>query len=254
MMTSLRQKVRDGKQISGAMVFECFSPGVAQIMSHAGAEFLIYDMEHAGVSIETLKWQTAACRGLPVTPLARPPVSDYHFIARLLDIGMKGVMVPMVDSAEEAAAIVEACRYPPEGRRGAAFGFQHDDYAPGAPAEKMAAANDEVLVIAQVETERGLANVDAIAGTDGVDVIWIGQFDLSNFLGVPGDFESQTYKDAWAEITAAARRHGKALGAMAANPDWAAEYAAEGIEMIAAGTDQGALIAGFSAITGPAKG
>lgn len=249
----LRQKVQAGQRCVGGMVFEVFTPGIAQILAQSGCKYAIYDMEHAGASIETLKWQVAACRGV-ITPLARPPVGQYQYLARLLDIGMKGVMVPMVDSAEEAAAIVEACRYPPAGRRGAAFGFQHDDYAAGAPADKMAAANDEVLVIAQVETERGLANVDAIAGTPGVDVIWIGQFDLSNFLGVPGDFDSKTFKDAWAEITAAARRHGKAMGAMAANPEWAAEYAAEGIEMIAAGTDQGALISGFSAITGPAKG
>lgn len=249
----LRQKVQSGQRCVGGMVFEVFTPGIAQIMAQAGCEYVIYDMEHAGASIETLKWQVAACRNV-VTPLARPPVGQYQYLSRLLDIGMKGVMVPMVDSADEAAVVVEACRYPPEGRRGAAFGFQHDDYAAGAPADKMAKANAEILIIAQVETERALANVDAIAATPGVDVIWIGQFDLSNFLGVPGDFESKTYLDAWAEITAAARRHGKAMGAMAPNPAWAADYAAQGIEMIAAGTDQGALISGFTAITGPAKG
>ncbi len=249
----LRQKVQSGQRCVGGMVFEVFTPGIAQIMAQSGCDYVIYDMEHAGASVETLKMQVAACRNV-VTPLARPPVGQYQYIARLLDIGMKGVMVPMVDSADEAAVIVEACRYPPEGRRGAAFGFQHDDYAAGAPADKMAKANDEILIIAQVETERALANVDAIAATPGVDVIWIGQFDLSNFLGVPGDFESQTYKEAWAEITAAARRHGKAMGAMAPNPEWAADYAAQGVEMIAAGTDQGALISGFTALTGPAKG
>lgn len=234
--------------MAGSLVFETFSPGLAQIMSLAGAEFIIYDMEHSGVSIETLKWQTAACRGLPVTPLARPATSDYHFIARLLDVGMKGVMVPMVDDAAEAARIVEACRYPPMGRRGAAFGFAHDDYAPGAPADKIAAANDEILVIAQVETERGLANVDAIAATEGVDVIWIGQFDLTNFLGIPGEFENPVYLDACAEIAAAARRHGKALGAMAPNPAWAADYKRQGFEMVAAGPDQAALMAGIAGI------
>ena len=249
----LRQKVQSGQRCVGGMVFEVFTPGIAQIMAQAGCEYVIYEMEHAGASIETLKGQVAACKG-GATPLARPPVGQYQYLARLLDIGMKGVMVPMVDSADEAAVVVEACRYPPEGRRGAAFGFQHDDYAPGAPADKMKKANDDILIIAQVETERALANVDAIAATPCVDVIWIGQFDLSNFLGVPGDFESKTYLDAWAEITAAARKHGKAMGAMAANPEWAADYAAQGIEMIAAGTDQGALISGFTAITAPAKG
>ncbi len=250
---NLRQKVLQGERCVGGMVFEVFTPGIAQIMTQAGCEYIIYDMEHSGVSVETLKMQVAACRGV-TTPLARPIVGRYDCIAPLLDIGMKGVMVPMVESGDEAGAVVEACRYPPNGRRGAAFGFQHDDYAAGAPADKIMSANEEILVICQVETERALANVDDIASTPGVDVIWIGQFDLSNFLGAPGQFDSALYKEAWAEITGAARRHGKAMGAMAANPEWAAEYAADGIEMIAAGTDQGLLISGFSAITAPAKG
>lgn len=241
---NLRQRVRGGEQVSGAMVFEFFSPGIAQIMALAGAEYIIYDMEHSGAGLETLKNQVAACRGLPVTPLARPPVGEYHFLARLLDIGMKGVMVPMVESGAEAAVIVEACRYPPVGRRGAAFGFSHDDYEPGAPADKILKANEEILVIAQVETERGLAHVDAIAATEGVDVLWIGQFDLSNFLGVPGDFEAPVYLEACEKIAAAARRHGKALGAMTAHPSWTANYRAQGFEMIAAGTDQGLLMQG----------
>lgn len=245
---ALRDRVKAGEAVKGAMAFEFFSPGVPQLMALSGASFVIYDMEHSGASIETLKTQVACCRGAGVTPLARPPVSDYHFMARLLDIGMKGVMVPMVESAAEAARIVEACRYPPAGRRGAAFGFAHDGYAPGAPADKIAAANAETLVIAQVETERGLAAVDEIAAVDGVDVIWIGQFDLTNFLGVPGQFDAPVYREACATIAAAARRHGKALGAMAANPDWAADYRAEGFEMIAAGPDQAALVAGLRAI------
>ena len=83
----LRQRVKSGEQVAGSMIFEFFSPGIAQILTRAGAEFAIYDMEHSGVSIDTLKWQVAAARGLPITPLARPATSDYDFIARLLDIG-----------------------------------------------------------------------------------------------------------------------------------------------------------------------
>ncbi len=189
-MTHLRQRVNNGEQVAGAIILEFYAPGMAQILTNVGCQFALYDMEHSGVSVETLKWQTAACRGLPITPIARPPATEYHLIARLLDIGMRGVMLPMVESAEQAEAIVRACRYPPVGRRGAAMGVAHDDYVVGSPAATMKKANDEILVIAQVETERGLENVDAIAATEGVDVIWIGQFDLSSFLGVSGDFES----------------------------------------------------------------
>ena len=96
-------------------------------------------------------------------------------------------------------------------------------------------------MIAQVETERGLDAVEDIAAVDGVDVIWIGQFDLTNFLGVPGEFDSPTYLDAVARISKAARDAGKALGIMAPSTEWAQSYAAEGFNMIAAGTDQSLL-------------
>lgn len=245
---NLRRRAMAGERLAGGMIFEFFSPGVAQIMAEAGCEYVIYDMEHSGQGLESLKAQVAACRGIGVTPMARPPSSDYHFLARALDIGMKGLMIPMVESAEQARAIAEATRYPPVGRRGAAFGFAHDGYAPGAPADKIAAANEEVLIIAQVETERGLAAVDGIAAVEGIDVLWIGQFDLTNFLGVPGDFESREYREAVDAVAAAAKRHGKGLGIMAMDPEWAEDYAARGFNMIAAGTDPGLLMAGVKGI------
>jgi 2-keto-3-deoxy-L-rhamnonate aldolase RhmA len=226
------------------MVFEFFTPALPQLMHLAGCEFVIYDMEHTGVSHDTLRTQAALCRGLPLAPLARAPSSDYHHIARLLDIGMKGVMVPMVESADQARAIVSACRYPPDGRRGAAFGFAHDDFEQGAPADKIAHANAQTLVIAQVETERGLGAAREIASVEGIDVIWIGQFDLSNFLGVPGGFKSRAYLDAVHEIKAAAKAAGKATGILAIGVDAARQYAAEGFHMIAVGTDHGLLMDG----------
>ena len=117
-----------GGRAFGAMVFEFFSPGIPQICRNAGAQFILYDMEHTGLSFETLKTQFALCRGLDVVPMVRVPRGEYHFIARALDVGAMGVMVPMVGTAEEAAHIVSCTRYPPAGRRGAAFGFAHDDY------------------------------------------------------------------------------------------------------------------------------
>ena len=132
----LRQRVMDGETVLGSMVFEFFSPGMAQIMKLAGAEYIIYDMEHTGLGYETLKMQIAACRGLDVVPMARVPRSDYAFLARALDVGCQGLMIPMVESAGQAEAIASATRYPPKGRRGAAFGFPHDDYEPGLAARQ----------------------------------------------------------------------------------------------------------------------
>ena len=159
-------------------------------------------------------------------------------------------MVPMVDSAEQARAIAEATHYPPTGRRGAAFSFAHDDYEPGDPATKMKAADARNLIIAQIETERGLEAVEDIAAVDGIDCLWLGHFDLTNFMGIPGQFEHPAYIAAIKRIVAAGRKHKKALGVMAADPAWAKQYKKLGFNMIATGTDHGILMAGVRNILG----
>jgi 2-keto-3-deoxy-L-rhamnonate aldolase RhmA len=247
-MRSLRQRAMDGEAVLGAMVFEFFTPGISQVLKLAGCEYIIYDMEHAGFSIEQLKVQCAHCRGTGIAPMVRVPRGEYHFMARALDVGAHGVMVPMVDCVEQARAIAEATHYPPRGRRGAAFGFAHDDYKPGDPAAKMKAADARNLIIAQIETERGLEAVDAIAAVDGIDCLWLGHFDLTNFLGIPGQFDHPRYVDAVKRIVAAGRAHNKALGFMAADATWAKEYKKHGFNMIATGTDHGILMAGVRTI------
>ena len=241
----LRQRVMAGDTVLGSMVFEFFSPGMAQLLKLAGAEYVIYDMEHTGLGLETLKMQVAACRGLGIAPMARVPRSDYHFLARALDVGAQGLMIPMVESAGQAEAIASATRYPPQGRRGAAFGFPHDDYEAGAPVDKIKAANKRNLVIAQIETERGLDAVEEIAAVDGIDVLWVGHFDLTNFLGIPGEFEHKLYKDALKRVVSAGRANGKGLGFMATDRTWAQDYKALGFNMLAAGTDHGLLMTGM---------
>jgi 2-keto-3-deoxy-L-rhamnonate aldolase RhmA len=245
---NLRARAMQGDIVLGSMVFEFFTPGIAQILKQAGCEYVIYDMEHAGFSIEQLKEQCSYCRGLGIAPMVRVPRGEYQFIARALDVGAHGIMVPMVDSVEEARTIAEAMRYPPAGRRGAGFGFAHDDYAPGDPATKMRAANKRNLLIAQIETERGLADVDAIAAVEGVDCLWLGHFDLTNFLGIPGQFDNPAYLNGLKKIVAAAKRNGKARGFMAADQTWAKQYRKHGFNMLATGTDQGILMAGVSSI------
>ncbi len=237
-----------GDQVLGAMVFEFFSPGIAQILKLAGCEFVLYDMEHTGMSLETLKVQVAACRGLGVAPMVRVPRGEYHFLARALDVGAQGLMIPMVESEAQAKAIVEATHYPPKGRRGAAFGFPHDDYEPGNPLDKIRVADDRNVIIAQIETERGLAAVEEIAAVDGIDVLWVGHFDLTNFLGIPGQFDHPKFLDAIKRVVAAARKYDKGLGFMPTDEQWAEEFKGHGFNMLAAGTDQAIVLAGYRRI------
>jgi 2-dehydro-3-deoxyglucarate aldolase/4-hydroxy-2-oxoheptanedioate aldolase len=147
----------------------------------------------------------------------------------------------MVESAAQARAIVEACRYPPEGRRGAGFGFAQCDYRGGDVGGKMRLYNGRTLVIAQIETERGLAEVEAIAAVDGVDVLWVGHFDLSNFMGIPAQFDDPRFDAAMRQVAEVARRHGKAAGFMATDRAWIDRARAMGYTMLAVGTDVGLL-------------
>jgi 2-keto-3-deoxy-L-rhamnonate aldolase RhmA len=234
----VKQTLSAGGRARGAMVFECISPGLPQIVRNAGAEFVLYDMEHTGLEFETLKNQLALCRGLELVPMIRVPRGDYHFIARALDIGAFGVMVPMVATRAEAEYCVSCTRYPPLGRRGAAFGFAHDDYQGGDIGVKMAALHARTLVIAQIETDEGLRNVEAIAAVPGIDVLWIGQFDLTNFLGIPAQFGHPEYLAAVDGVVAACAAHGKTAAVLATDEAWAREYAAKGFRLMAYGIDQ----------------
>jgi 2-keto-3-deoxy-L-rhamnonate aldolase RhmA len=238
----IKHQLASGGTSLGSMIFEFFTPGMPRLLKNAGAEYAMYCMEHTGASYETLKPQFALCRALGVVPLVRVPGTEYDFIARALDCGALGVMVPLVDSAQQAEFIVSCTRYPPAGgRRGAAFGFAHDDYEGGDVAAKMKMIHERTLVIAMIETKSGLENVEAIAAVPGVDVLWLGHFDLSNFLGIPGQFSSPVFQDAIRRIVAAAKKHGKAAGYMAASAALGKEYLGHGFRMIATGTDQGML-------------
>jgi 2-dehydro-3-deoxyglucarate aldolase/4-hydroxy-2-oxoheptanedioate aldolase len=235
---TIRSRVLANETVIGAMVFEFQVAGMPAILAQSGCEYVLYDMEHAGHEYETLKWSVAACRGLPVRPMVRVPTTSYTWISRALDVGAEGIMVPMVESPEQAEVIVEAMRYPPVGRRGAAFGVAHDHYAAGPVDQKIQLANDRNLAIAQIESERGIEAVDEIASVEGIDVLWVGHFDLSNFMGIPGQFDSPEFDAAVDTVVAAARKHNKALGFMASDANWVSWAKKKGFNMLACGTDQ----------------
>ena len=233
------------------MAFEFFTPSLAQIVKAAGADFLLYDMEHSGAGVETMKAQFACCRGIGLPRFVRVPATQYHFVARMLDAGAMGIMVPMVETREQAERSSPSRATRRSAAAGAAFGVApHDDYLPGSVTDKIAAAHERTLVICLVETAVGIENVDAIAAVPGVDVVWLGHFDLTNFLGIPGEFQHPTIPGAVDALLAACERHGKTPGFMAANDAWAEDYRAKGFRILAYGIDvllmQGALAAGLA--------
>jgi 2-dehydro-3-deoxyglucarate aldolase/4-hydroxy-2-oxoheptanedioate aldolase len=237
----LKSVLMSGEVVAGTMIFDFFTPGISKILSNAGARFAIYDMEHTGMGFETLKWLFATSGGLNMESMVRVPTGSYTWIARALDLGARGVMVPMVESVAQAEELVRACRYPPVGRRGAAFGFAQCDYLGGSVVEKMHDYHARTLLIAQIETEWGLENAEAIAAVEGVDVLWVGHFDLSNFMGIPGQFDHPDFLAAMQHVAQVAKKHGKIAGFMATDKAWIERAKTMGYTMLAAGTDTGLL-------------
>jgi 2-keto-3-deoxy-L-rhamnonate aldolase RhmA len=210
-------------------------------------------MEHSGASFETMKEQVMYCRAADIVPLVRIPGPDYHFIARALDIGMMGIMVPMVESAEVARHIVSCARYPTAGRRGSAFGITpHDSFSTMHVAEKQKLANDRTLVICMAETPKGVENVDAIAAVDGVDMIWLGHFDLTSFMGITAQFDDPRFTSAVDTIAAACKKHGKTAAYVAADEKLARAFHDKGYRCLAYSNDvqlmQTALARGIAAL------
>src|SRR5207244_7702817 len=138
----------------------------------------------------------------------------------------------------EAEHVVACTRDPPQGGGGAAFGFAHDDYEGGDVAAKMEALHERTLVIAQIETAEGLADVEAIAAVPGVDALWIGQFDLTNFMGIPGQFQHPAFLAAVDRVVAACAANGKTAAILAMDETWARDYVAKGLRLLASGIAQ----------------
>lgn len=209
----VKQKLADGGTALGALMFEFSTTGATRLCAAAGAEFVLYDLEHTGWSIETIRSLTAAARASDVVPCVRVPDTEYHLIARPLDIGIQGLMVPNVKTAEQARKIVEFSKYPPRGNRGVGILYS-DLFEADGLAATMDRINREQWIIAQIESVEGLENADQIAAVDGIDVLWIGHTDLTTSMGIPGQFDHPDFQSAVDRLLSVCEAQGIPLAIM----------------------------------------
>lgn len=233
----MRGLLQNGGTAWGVMAFEFFTPGLCSVLAAGGADFVFLDMEHSGAGIDTIKAQCAFARAANIAPLVRVPYCERHLVTATLDAGAAGIMVPMVETPDQAAAFASWCRYRPEGTRGLAFGVAHDAYRARPVADAMADANASVMVIPLIESARGIDNAEAILSVPGVDLGWLGHYDLSDSLGCVGQFGDPRYRAAEATLIAAAECTGKPLGWLAADAVAAKAALARGYRCLCLGTD-----------------
>ena len=253
-MTSaaLKESLKRGQVVIGTWVFEFNTPGIARLLATTGVDFVVYDMEHSGFGVESIRALMAQSRSLDIAALVRPPAAQYHLIAPVLDIGAAGIIAPMVETESEAVGVVTACKYYPQGHRGTAFSIAHDDFLPGNIANKMKAANDAVLCGVLIETERGVENIEDILSVPGIDLVWVGHLDLSQSMGIPGQFKHHQFLKAVNRILTACESHRIPAGIMVSDPKQGVECVQQGFRCLSYWGDlwllQRALTEGVRAI------
>ncbi|MGI9368640.1 MAG: HpcH/HpaI aldolase family protein [Ruegeria sp.] len=233
--------IRNGKPQIGLWL-SLANPFAAEVAAGAGFDWVLIDMEHSPNDLSSVMAQLQVFAAYPTTPLVRPDWNDQVKVKRLLDAGAPGLLFPMVQSPEEAAAAVAAARYPPNGTRGVAGTTRANAF--GRVQDYFTRIEDETAILVQAETQDALARVDDIAGVKGVDGVFFGPADIAADMGLLGQ---PMHDDVWNTILPAAKRliaKGVPVGTLVMDPAFARRLISEGFSFVACGSDVGLLARG----------
>ena len=241
----VKAALKEDKAVAGPIIGEMRSIGGVKLMAAAGFDFLFLDMEHAMYDWETMLGLVQTALLCDIVPLVRPTDNIYGLVARALDSGAQGVIIPRVETREQVEAAVSYAKYPPLGRRGAG-GDGRNAYVRKGVREAIEDANREGMVVVQIESAAALDNLEEIASVDGVDVLLIGPQDLSISLGCHGDFSHPDFQSAATRITEVGRRHGKAIGMVEKEPADMKRWHDMGMRFLVASSDSHMLLSSAS--------
>ena len=234
-VNSLKQRLRNGEQVLG-----CWSmlghPQVAEILSLAGFDFLVLDQEHGLGDATSLAAQLHAMSATPTVGVVRVPWNDHVYLKRVLDVGAEAVLIPSIDTADEARAAVAACLYPPHGRRGtASSSVRASSY--GMAADYVGSCAENLLIACQIESAKAVGNIDAILAVEGIDMLFIGPFDLSATVGQMGNLKHPEVARLIGHAEARIRAAGRPMGTVPHPGCTWKDMFARGYQFVNAGSD-----------------
>ena len=231
----LKAQLLDG-QLQKGLWMGLANGAVAEMAAHAGFDWCLIDAEHGPNDLITIQSQLQAMNGAPAAAVVRVPVAEDWMLKQVLDLGAQTVRIPMIDTAEQAARAGAACKYPPHGVRGVGSALARASGYNAIP-DYPTTANDQVCVMVQVESRAAIDNIDAIAGTDGVDVVFIGPADLSADMGYLDQLDAPEVEAAIAHAIARIRAAGKVAGIVLFNPRDFPRYIDKGVGFLGIGSD-----------------
>jgi 4-hydroxy-2-oxoheptanedioate aldolase len=243
----LKRRLQAGRVVVGVMISEVRSPNIVVMMAEAGFEFIVIDTEHSSIDLGVVGDIILAGRGTDCTVMVRPPAKERILMSRPLDVGAEGLLVPLIDTREEAEAVIAATKYHPLGRRGLASRRAFSNYSTRPITDIVAEANAETLIAVQVETARAVANVEEIVSVPGIDVAFVGPNDLSQSMGVPGQYDHPEVEAAINRVIVTCQRSGVAPGIYAGNTDFARRWIDAGMRFIIYLSDVNLLVDGGAA-------
>ena len=235
---TMKRALKEGKVVFGPMVSEIRSPGIALLFAQAGFDFFFIDMEHSCFSMETLSDMILAARAANIPAVVRPSSRKSHeYLSRPLDIGASGLLVPQIQTREDAQNVVRWCRYHPLGERGMALSRQHTFFESGDTGETMALLNDEVFLALQIEHRDAVEHLPDILSVPGIDAAFVGPEDLAASLGIPGRTGDPEVERAVRRVIEVSRDNGIVPGIHTGSVDKAAHWIEQGMRFIGFGTD-----------------
>jgi len=248
-MASLKERLRNGEQVLGTMVTTFASPDIAKILQVCGFDFLIVDCEHGSFTTREVANIIAVARGIGMPALVRIPEMRREHALKFMEMGASGLLLPNTESAEQARMLVDCTKYAPLGHRGVSLSRPHTDFKKVSGATYMPQANDETILMCQIESRKGVENVEEIIAVEGIDVAFIGPNDMTQDYGILGQFEHPEIVAAFQRIVAAAEANGKWAGAHFGGAAPLKPWLKKGMQINMWNSDNGLLALGAAAIT-----
>jgi 2-keto-3-deoxy-L-rhamnonate aldolase RhmA len=242
----LRERVLNRELLFGTFL-NLGSSLTAEIAGRAGFDWVLVDLEHGAGNRQELLYQLQAIESTPAVPFVRIAWNDPIRFKQVLDLGASGIMVPYVQTADEARRAVAAMRYPPAGNRGVAVMNRACAFGPGFD-EYFRAASSSLVAILQVETAETIRNIEQIAAVDGADVLFIGPMDLSVGLGIAQQWSHPDLREALGKVVKACKKFGKAAGIIVMNEGQIEQALADGFTVLAYSSDSAVVVKGLQSI------
>lgn len=243
-MKGLKEKIKGKDSILGMMLSELAAPNILRIMKASGFEYVIVDCEHGYFDFSQLALLSAVGKGIHMPVIVRIPSISREYITKVLDIGVEGILVPMINSAKEVEEVIKYAKYTPIGARGISTTRPHSEYHIDNLKDYMERANQKTVIMVQIETQEAVDRIESIVAVEGIDTVFIGPNDLAADMGIPGDFEDEKMQEAILKVINAADRHGINSGIITSNMKLIHNCRQQGMRVFSCSSEVGMMLKG----------